>query len=656
MAAVVLFLILGLVRALQKKGAVLYLVFAFICFVLLVIIIAVLPKNAVLPKIPDIQEIEPFLGQMTGVAGIAAAVAAGGVGCYRWWKRKKWLDRFFNIYRPSRLKAKNVGVINYTQNEYIPLYDQTSFSDALRANQNLILLGQTQNGKSRAVYEELILLRDNEYVILMPSSLISNVAYNDALEKAKKWLSARKVIIVLDDVDKFVRDGLALDSFFDDVKSCCDHANVQLVMTLRNEVAATVLPSEEYPGERCVAAAKHIELRLLTDQEGRRLMPKGPLPEYYDRTPGSLNKEVIERVNYFNGSLSLNAQKCYYIVQRFYNLNVIPVPYTTVKELAAAHEIDGADCDKCFSGLIDKRYILRSGQSISPQSDYEAKILNTAPPLGIDIDDNEIVNLLLSEEKYYINANKAANKLRSDGKRDLSWRIFSVTLEKVTSKNPQDYVAGAMVWEKNGNLLKAVEMLQAGIAENFSGGSQAIATKLGEIYSRQNKVTEAIEVLSKGFSGDKVVLRNLATQVMKKYGAYAALMLLEDKIDLLNGRNDQYIKSSVHAMYGGNEQIASEEFQNWIVVYKSEFDIIQKPLNRNQGHTWNKRLSLAAMILRVYSDCCANIVFFRENARFLTHNFQEASIKHIDLYSAQYHVAQRYFDNSFALLNREELV
>ena len=677
MVAAVVSILIGLIRALLQKRVAVYFVIAFICVVCLFVFITVLWKNidaTELSKIPDVQEqkglnyivalifsrvfavIAATLEAWQWVAGLAVVIGGAGVWCYKWWKRKKTLDRLFDTYKPSHLKAENVGVTDYMQNEYIPLFDRASFLSALQTNVHLILLGQTKNGKSRAVYEELRLLRDKENVILVPSIRISNTEYCDALEKARSRLSKRKVLLMLDDVDKLIGNGLSIDSLFDDVKYYCGHTNVQIVMTLRNEQAATVFQSEEVPEARCISSAIRIQLRLLTEQEANRLMPKGSQPSYFDGTPGSLGKNVIERVSYFIDHLSLEEKKCYYIVQRFYQLNVIPMPYAAVRVLAAEHEIDGTCCDKCFIRLRDRKFVIQSEQNISPQSDYEAKILNNDHQLlGIYIDDYEIVSILLSEESYYKDANKAAIKLRSNGKKELSWRIFSITLGKVASKNPQDYVAGAMLWEQNGNLHKAIEMLQAGLAEKLPGG-YVISTKLGEIFSRQEQLADAIEALSEGFSGDKFVLRNLVSQVMKQKGAYAALMMLEDKIDLLNGENDIYIKNSVHAMYSGDERSASEEIQKWLNAYKIDFDITTEPFNRGQTLTWNKRLTLASLILRVYSKCCVNIDFFQENARFLARNFQNDSLKLNDIYGAQYHVAQRYFDNSVATLNKEELV
>lgn len=575
---------------------------------------------------------------------------------YFWTKHLSPQAKKAKICSPSKLEPSDVGVKDYEKVTYIPLFqpEPDALDQAIADPQKnyIIVEGIAGNGKSYGVFESLRKLSKQEYCIVIPdptSSVDDCVSYMSTHARWRRWKN-KTIIFVFDDAEKFVDQEFDFDAFLSGIRKLRKYKCAKCIMTVRSEFVDSMFASTRSQHMRCIMDAWHIPLRLLTESEGKQIYNgkwDKAVQANFDGTPKSLNAKTQSRRNYFETRLTPTARKCFYIIQLFYRLRIITIPYQIVKSIAAENGIAEADCQEGIHSLIQSKYVERHDQKLYAIP-YYAATLNEPPPLGIEVNDDTIVRILLSKEEYYPFANQAANTFRHISKSELAWYIFSITLLKSTSNNPLDYVAAAMEWKKKGDVDKAIEILKRGEAENLQG-RHAIQTKLSELLAGEGRENEAIEALAKDFRGDKMILRNFICEVESNSGANVALIELEKKVDLLNGNQDDLIKDSVHKMYEGNEKEAIASFLQWLEAYKAEYDAAKRPLSAELKKRWSKRLTLAAAIVRIYAGACEHVDKVEVVAQFLTENFdpeQELEKNRESIYSMWYSIGYRYFKES----------
>ncbi|WEV52599.1 hypothetical protein [Bifidobacterium sp. ESL0704] len=657
---------------LRKKSSPWLLVIAVIVYVIMIATTILGKANFSFKNSGSPSDLGSIITNIGAVVGIISSIVPGIGYLWKQHKTKKSASHLFGVFKPTELRPADVGVTQYKEGLYIRNYRtedafEDAFEDALKnvpddadGPKPLIVSGRDQIGKSRAVYEKLHSLDDNKYRVIVPYLSIcdKDSNYRDALNDIIGHIAGlpMTVIVVLDNVNVFMNANLLLDVFCDEVKRFCKNTKIKgimFIMTVEDEYYETLEASSEH----CIELAQYFhDFRILTNLEAKKIQPNLKNRETFDGTPGSLNKEVSSRIKAFN-RLSDSVKYIYFIFQRFYSLNVTPIPYEAVKPLALRRGLAEVDYNNGIEILKKKKYLENCTEKNCTVNNYEAKRLNNyaSSPDGTTIQDKELIQLLLSKEEFYPYANQAANKLLSSGDTKQSNYIFSQTLLKSDSNNPLAYVYGAMYCDKNGDYGKAVNILKSGIGKDMRGGV-VIRTKLGEIYAEHDDTEVAIQVLKDSTRLDKVGLRNLTSQVLKKDGAVAALNTLESRRDDLNGDHDNLIKSSIHEMFIGHgassedeiydhEQKAADNFNKWLETYSDEF-ASQKQFNKTSKRKWDKRLSLAAMILRVYSVYCKNVGLFRISAGVLLHDFRGVRLPSFNPSEGQYFVAYRYFLDS----------
>jgi hypothetical protein len=352
-------------------------------------------------------------------------------------------------------------------------------------------------------------------------------------------------------------------------------------------------------------------------------------------------------------ALERSEKTCFYILRRFYELGIKTVPFELVKQLAEAEGIaNPAECvDKLGkAGLVAAN---SDANTVKIARECDAQTLGRGADdtfLGVSVSDDQIAALLLSDERYYTLAIKAARVLLGkSGGAGIRGRIFAVTLRTIPSDQANEYTAGAEHFARNGELERAVALLKDGQERNTRGGI-AISTRLSAYQLRQGEMRAAIDTLRGNYTGEKLSLTYLTSYVLRDYGAFAALRALNDNVGLLNGKNDGMIKESVGAASDGDYALSREKLLEWLEAYKAELDAqISKPaaegrpeLNSPQKKTWSKRAGLAAVILRVYIQTFPDADMLCGAARFLLEVFLGRFDEKAEAYSVWTELARRY--------------
>ncbi len=255
------------------------------------------PPAAVDPRYPWGALIEKV------VVGLLVALILFAISSFRKRRRRSGAVRESVIVRPCpELRTDNHDgdlKIRDHHRVYLPRASDDEIRQALSAGDDLLIVGKTGLGKSRGLYEALV--KDMRAAAVIPEKNVGSRLLLDAVRRLKLPRGTRHVYLILDDVDRYVARSIRIDDLVAELRASCP-CSCSVVMTLRCEEKEPLYRAMARARCDTVNGATPVTPPDLGSDEAARLAKEvgSDTLAYFDGTPASVMREVVERLGYFD--------------------------------------------------------------------------------------------------------------------------------------------------------------------------------------------------------------------------------------------------------------------------------------------------------------------------------------------------------------------
>jgi len=284
---------------------------------------------------------------------------------YIWqWRRTKAFIKNFKNYKPiSKLAPLDFNIVTYHES-YIPRKnDNLKIARLLKDNNIAFITGIPGTGKTREAYE--IIGKYPDWFLLMPEHMKLNfkeLGY-------PLFFSRKKIILVLDDLEKFIGK-INLDEFILTLKKKCRRLKIIVTCRTGDEFKQT-LGYKEMEALRSKCLKNEVEPRKLDEAEQKLLAEKIGIDLtkiQTDGTPGSIVLNLSGMKKRYS-DLKSQPKSILHILKLLRQAMIFNWPEKLIRDVAAIQHFEltgqGHEWNEWFSVLCEQGFISKVSDNIN---------------------------------------------------------------------------------------------------------------------------------------------------------------------------------------------------------------------------------------------------------------------------------------------------